>query len=160
VTTRKRRESSRAASPASISAEAGDWIRQFVKHLELHLLDAGRELSPDADTAEMQLATARAVLATYCDSGMEVESAVELLGQAAVESRSVDVVWNDEMNRRRFDLIDKEIQGSLTPAESVELAGLTSIMRHHVDSETNLPMKGARALHRKLLQLDSTDQID
>jgi hypothetical protein len=152
VTTRKRRESRRAASPASISAEAGDWIRQFVKHLELHLLDAGRELSPDADTAEMQLATARAVLATYCDSGMEVESAVELLGQAAVESRSVDVVWNDEMNRRRFDLIDKEIQGSLTPAES--------IMRHHVDSETNLPMKGARALHRKLLQLDSTDQID
>ena len=64
------------------------------------------------------------------------------------------------MNQRRFALIDKEIQGSLTPAESVELAGLKSIVRDHVDAEANLSIDGARALHRKLLQLESTSESD
>jgi len=136
------------------------WIRQFIKQFELHVLDASRHLPADANVSESQLATARAILATYLDSGLEFESAVELLGQAAVEWRSVDVSWSDALNQRRFALIDKEIQGALTPAERIELAGLTRIMRDHVDSETNLPMKGARALHRKLLQLESTGESD
>ena len=79
--------------------------------------------------------TARAILSTYLDSGMEFESAVELLGRVAVERRSADLAWSDALNQRRFALIDKEIQGSLTPPESVELAGLTRIMRDHVESE-------------------------
>lgn len=97
------------------------------------------------------------LLATYLDSGMDFESAVELLGQVVVQRLSVDVAWSDALNQRRFALIDKEIQQSLTPAESIELAGLTRIMRDHVETETNLPMNGARALHRKLLQLKATD---
>ena len=51
-----------------------------------------------------------------------------------------------------------EIKGSLSATESIELAGLTRIMRHHVESEMNLPMQGARNLHRKLLQLNSKDE--
>jgi hypothetical protein len=89
---------------------------------------------------------------TYLDSGLDLESALELFRRVAVESRSVEVAWSDALNERRFALIDKEIQGSLTPAESVELAALTMAMRRHIETETNLPMKGARALHRKLLQ--------
>jgi hypothetical protein len=141
-------------------ADADHWIRQFIKHFELHVLDASRHLPPGARVSESQRATARAILATYLDSGMEFEAAVELLGQAAVEWRSVNVAWSEALNERRFALIDKEIQGSLTPAESIELAGLTRTMRNHVDSEMNLPMKGARALHRKLLQLESTGESD
>jgi hypothetical protein len=132
-----------------------DWIRQFIQVFERHVLDASRALPPEASVSESQVATARAILATYLDSGMDFESALELLGQAAVEWRSVDVAWSDALNQRRFELIDKEIQRSLTPAESIELAGLTRSMRDHVESETNLPMEGARALHQKLLQLKS-----
>ena len=56
--------------------------------------------------------------------------------------------------------LEDPTQQSLTPAEYVELAGLTSIMRHHVESELNLPMKGVRDLHRKLLKLGATGQRD
>ena len=76
------------------------------------------------------------------------------------ERRSVGAAWSDALNQRRFALIDKEIQGSLTGTESIELAGLTRIMRDHVESEANLPMKGARALHRKLLKLKSRGESD
>lgn len=140
-------------SRGAISADADDWIRQFIKHFELHLLDASRDLPPD-------ISVARAILATFIDSGMAVDSALELLGEAAVESRSADAPWSDALNQRRFALIDKEIQGALTPAETIELAGLTRIMRDHIESETNLPMQGARALHRKLLQLKSKGASD
>jgi hypothetical protein len=160
VTTTKPHESEQPESRDAISAVTDDWIRQFIKHFELHLIDASRDLPPYASVSESQVATARAVLAAYLDSGMEFESAVELLGQVAVEWRSVDVAWSDALNQWRFELIDKEIQGSLTPAESIELAGLTRSMRAHVESETNLPMGGARALHRKLLQREATGKSE
>ncbi len=160
VTTAKPHESEQPASAEAISLVADDWIRQFIKVFEQHLLDASRDLPPDASVSESQAATARAFLATYLDSGVEFESAVELLGQVAVEWRSVDAAWSDALNQRRFALIDKDIQGSLTPAESIELAGLTRIMRHHVESETNLPLLGARAMHRKLLQVRATDESE
>jgi hypothetical protein len=120
--------------------------------LELHLLDASRDLSPHASVTQSQAATARAILETFIDSGMTFESALELLGQVAVQRRSADVVWSDALNKRRFELIDKEIQGKLTSAEGIELAGLTSLMRHQVEVEAHLPMTGARALHQKLLE--------
>jgi hypothetical protein len=90
---------------------------------------------------------------------MDFEPAAELLGQAVAQCRSVDIGWSDALNQRRFELIDKEIQGSLTPAERIELAGLTRSMREHVESETNLPMEGARALHANLLQLEPTSEF-
>ena len=160
MTTTKPHDSELPVSREAISAFTDDWIRQFIKHFELHLLDASRELPPDASVSESQVVTARAILATYLDSGMEFESVVELLGQMAADRRTAGVAWSDALNQRRFELIDKEIQGSLTPAESIELAGLTRSMRDHVESETYLPMEGARALHRNLLQLKSTDKSE
>jgi hypothetical protein len=158
VTSEKPPESESAESEDSISDVEDLWVRKFVEHFELHVLDATRNLPPNASLSESQLATARAILATYLESGMEFESALELLGQAAAEWRSANVAWSDALNQRRFVLIDKEIQGSLTPAEKIELAGLTRIMRDHVESEANLPMEGARALHRMLLQHESTSE--
>lgn len=160
MTTTRSHKSEQPASPGAISADTDLWIRQFIKQFELHILDASHDLTPDASVSESQAATARAILTTYLDSGMELESVMELFGRVAVEGRSVGVRWSDTLNQRRFVLIDKEIQGLLTPAESVELAGLTRIMRDHVDSEANLPIEGARALHRKLLQLESTGESD
>jgi hypothetical protein len=160
VTTTKPHESDQPESRGAISADMDLWIRAFIRQLEEHLLDATRDLPPKASVSESQVAAARAILKTLIDSGLELESAVELLGQVALERRSADVVWNDALNRRRFDLIDKDIQGSLTPAENIELAGLTRIMREYVESEANLPMTGARALHRKLLHLKQTSDPD
>ncbi len=160
MTTTRSHESEQPVSQKAISADTDLWIRQFIKHFELHVLDASRDLPPDAGVCESQVATARAIVATFLDSGMEFESVVELLGRVAVEWRSVEAAWSDALNQRRFALIDREIEGSLTPAESIELAGLTSIMRDHVESEANMPIEGVRALHRKLLQLESTGEAD
>lgn len=131
----------------SASATANDWTRQFLQQLERHLTS-----SPEQPAG---VSTARAIFAAYLESGVDSEEALEFLGQAALESGSEAVEWTDELNQRRFALIDKDIQGTLTPAKKVELAGLTRIMRQHVDTEANLPMEGARDLHRKLLHLES-----
>jgi hypothetical protein len=160
VTTARRPESEQPVSREAISAVADEWIRQFIRVFEEHLVDASRDLPPNASVSESQAATARAFLATYLDSGMELESAVALLGQVATGWRSGNVAWSEALNQRRFELIDKEIQGSLTPAESVELAGLTRSLRDHAESETNLPMAGAQALHQKLLQRKSVGEAE
>ena len=160
MTTTKSHEPEEHASPDFISADSDDWFRQFVKHLDLHLIDASRNLRRQASVAELQAAAARAIVTTYLDSGMELESIMELVGRVGVEARSDKPVWCDALNKRRFALIDKEIQGLLTHAESVELAGLTSMMRDQIESEINLPMEGARSLHRRLLQLKSSGESD
>jgi hypothetical protein len=160
VTTTKLHESEQPPSREAISGNTDDWIRQFITQLESHLLDASPDQALHASVSESQVATARAVLKTFLDSGMELESAVELLGRVAIELRPVEGGWSDGMNQRRFALIDKEIDGTLTPAENIELAGLTGMLRNHVESEANLSVEGARALHRKLLQFESTGESD
>lgn len=142
----------------AVSAPAEEWVRLFIKHLELNALDAIRDLSSDATDFELRTAMARAILATYVDSGMDVESALEAFGQATVERETPTPAWTEALNQRRFELIDKKIQAELTVAESIELARLTSLMRNHIDSDENLPMKGAQALHRRLLHSDSTSE--
>jgi hypothetical protein len=68
-------------------------------------------------------------------------------------------VWNAELNKRRFELIDGDLQGTLNQAEKLELASLTQRMRQHTDSKANLPLEGARKLHRLLadFEAESTD---
>lgn len=59
MTTIKRSESEPPESSEGISADAEGWIRQFVKKFELRVLDASRNLPPDASVSESQEATAR-----------------------------------------------------------------------------------------------------
>ncbi len=70
MTTTKSPKSEEPASREAISGETDLWIRQFIKHFELHVLDASRDLPPNASASESQVATARAILATYLDSGV------------------------------------------------------------------------------------------
>lgn len=138
-------------SAAAISEDASDWLQQVVKHFELNFVDACQGAPADADRSAYQRLTILAIVQTLKDSGLNEESLQEMFGQIAGEPNAEPIEWTAEMNRRRFSLIDKEIQGELTPAEQFELARLTRAMRIAVDSELNVPMEGARALHRKLM---------
>jgi len=141
----------------SISERASDWIRRFIEQFEISFVDTSHSLRADANISDYQDATVRAMIQTLLESGMNTESLVETIGRVLIEGRPGSVQWNSKLNQRRFVLIDKEIQESLTPVERIELAGLTKIMREQVESEASLPMEGARALHRKLLELEAKD---
>ncbi|MEI8018979.1 MAG: hypothetical protein WCH39_12330 [Schlesneria sp.] len=88
---------------------------------------------------------------------MDTEKIAESVGEILLDRPTEPMEWTEELNQRRFALIDKEIQGTLTPAETFELADLTRIMRENVDSEANFPLEGVKALHRKLLELKNAN---
>lgn len=154
----KLRDSEAESQQNSIPEGAGDWVRQFVKHFELNFLDASRSLPPEPPLSDLHGATIRAALQTLLDSGMDVEAVEESVGHALIARHLGPTEWNSKLNRRRFELIDKEIEGTLTLAEKIELAGLTSVMRETLESEPNLPFEGGKALHRRLLELDVRDK--
>ena len=91
------------------------------------------------------------------DSGLDNEQIVDLFGRVAFEAAdtSTKPEWTTELNKRRFELIDGEIQGTLSREEQLELARLTQLMREHVDSEVNLPFKGPKKLHQYLTDRES-----
>lgn len=136
---------------------ANDWFRQFLKHLEISMAETGQGLPSNAKTSEFSLAAMRAVKMTLSDSGLDDEQIIGLFAHAAFESAdsSRTVKWTAELNKRRFELVDGDIQGILTLEERLELASLTQLMREHVDSEINLPFKGAKKLHQYLTDLGS-----
>jgi hypothetical protein len=143
-----------------VVAPGNDWFQQLLKHIELHLPDAGRELTPGSDVSEFQATALRAVYQTLLDSGMQPEAIASLFGTTIIWGRekNTTVEWTPELSQRRFELIDRQIQGTIKPEESVELAGLTQMMRDNVDTEANLPIQGARDLHRRLLDGEAEQQ--
>ena len=61
--------------------------------------------------------------------------------------------WSDELNERRIELIDKDIQGNITSQERAELAELQSKAVAYRDRVAPLPIEGARRLHQQLLEM-------
>ena len=62
-----------------------------------------------------------------------------------------DGEWTEAKNERRCDLIDKEIDGVLTPAEAVELQWLQKAMLKYRNTIAPLPIAAVRKLHDELL---------
>ncbi len=60
--------------------------------------------------------------------------------------------WTEAKNARRCALIDREIAGSLTPQETVELYGLQRDMLNYRRRVAPLPLEDARKLHQQLLE--------
>jgi hypothetical protein len=145
------------SSAGELYESANDWFRQFLKHLEIFMADTGQALRSDSDMAELRLAALRAVKLTLRDSGADEDEILNLFGRTAIEKLEIakSPIWTAELNKRRFELIDRDIQGTLSPVEQIELAGLTHLMREHVDSEVNVPFEGARQLHQYLANLES-----
>ena len=66
--------------------------------------------------------------------------------------RPDDSNWNDAKNHRRCELIDKEIEGKLSPAGKHELEELQRQMLAYRRKVAPLPLKEARRLHQQLLK--------
>lgn len=150
------REPANGLDRTSIPDQANDWLREFVKHLELHFIDASLALPANASLGDLQQTSLWAVFQTLRDSSSEIDDTalVDMVGQVLMRQRRTAVQWNPSLNQRRFELIDKEIQASITLAEQLELAGLTHLMRAQLETEDALPLEGARMLHRKLLDME------
>ena len=67
--------------------------------------------------------------------------------------------WNDTKNDRRCELIDKEIEGTLLPAEKRELEELQRQMLAYRRKVAPLPLKEAQRLHQQLLK-KAAEQVD
>ena len=59
--------------------------------------------------------------------------------------------WDAASDARRCELIDREIAGTLTPAEVLELATLQAAMLRHRRQVAPPPLDDARKIHRELL---------
>lgn len=59
--------------------------------------------------------------------------------------------WNDAKAARRSMLIDREIDGTISPDESLELELLQDALQVHVEKTAPLPMEYAKTLLRGLL---------
>jgi len=55
-----------------------------------------------------------------------------------------DEPWTEEKNRRRCELIDREIDGTLTAAEAIELHRLQNEMLRYRHRVAPLPLEDAR----------------
>jgi len=85
-------------------------------------------------------------------STLLVTKAVEV-DQAGSRDGPNDGDWSDELNERRIELIDKDIQGNITTDERVELAELQRKAVAYRDRVAPLPIEGARGLHQQLLEM-------
>ena len=61
--------------------------------------------------------------------------------------------WNDQLNFRRCELIDREIDGSLLPHEMDELRGLQSSLDAYLEEVAPRPWDALRAMEAKLRRL-------
>ena len=59
--------------------------------------------------------------------------------------------WTEAKNERRCDLVDKEIDSILTPAEALELQVLQKAMLKYRNTIAPLPIAAVRKLHDELL---------
>lgn len=82
-----------------IFESVNDWFRQFLKHLELHLMETGQRLSSDTSPSDCHLAAMQAVRLTLLDSGMTDGGFLDLLKEVAMA------------NQQRIAITDKDARG-------------------------------------------------
>jgi hypothetical protein len=116
-----------------------------MKHIKLHAqADAVKEfflsLRPDAEGSVIEL--------NGC-----VLACLHSVPQTGDADLAQDRDWTNMKDARRCRLIDKEIAGTLTAEESIELSGLQQQMLHHRRRVAPLPLDDARKLHRELMAL-------
>ncbi len=59
--------------------------------------------------------------------------------------------WNEAKTARRYELIDRDLAGTITGDESLELELLQDVLQRHVERTSPLPIEYARKLYGELL---------
>jgi hypothetical protein len=65
---------------------------------------------------------------------------------------TADGAWTQAKNRRRCELIDRELDGALSTPERAELDSLQRELDRYVDQVAPLPLEPLRKLHQKLVR--------
>jgi hypothetical protein len=103
---------------------------------------AVKQTNAIGDLADPLLAEARGNVGPSPEMKLEVD-------QTASGDGPNEGDWSDELNERRIELIDKDIQGNITPGERAELAELQRQAVAYRDWVAPLPIEGARRLHQR-----------
>lgn len=93
-------------------------------------------------------------------TGSDVAHLIQIaVGQFVGGEAAPDVtgVWTELGEARRRTLIDKDIEGSITPDELVELNRLDRLANEHFDQIAPPPFEGARRLHAQLIRKHGTN---
>ena len=135
-----------------------DWMCEVSNQMMTNLINFNFGLDENPTYCRLPNETINAAVNKLIDSPEMQELMHQAIGEIWVESQLKQTEWNAELNQRRFEMIDKELQETISPEESAELAGLTQLMRNQIDTEENLPLKGAKELHSKLLEMDQKDE--
>jgi hypothetical protein len=77
----------------------------------------------------------------------------------ARSSKQPSSLWTKEKNHRRCELVDKEIEGTLSHSEGEELEQLQAEMLAYRRRVAPLPLKDLREIHDELLQ-KSSEQLE
>jgi hypothetical protein len=85
--------------------------------------------------------------------GCDVIQMIEVAIVQLVDEAVTEPAWSPEMQTRRSALIDKDIAGTITMIERMELANLDRLGNAYYDRVAAPPMDGARALHQKLTEI-------
>jgi hypothetical protein len=88
------------SNSGKLNETANDWFREFLKHLELFMVETGQSLAANAVTFDLSLAAMRAVKLALLESGMDDEQIRHLFGRVSFEDLRVadQLNWNAEGN--------------------------------------------------------------
>lgn len=91
--------------------------------------------------------------------GSHLSRAIESLCRVTPDA-SLHESWTDEKNQRRCQLVDKDIDGTISEEERIELARLQSGLLAYRQKVAPLPLGDLRKMHQDLLQKASNAESD
>ena len=140
--------------PFSLSRHIELYIQdknQFIENLPRWIGYGNFSADPTRDRLIWQADQARMSAIHHVQSLLREAEAVE--DQSGSGDGPNDGDWSDELNERRIELIDKDIQGNITTEERVELAELQRKAVAYRDLIAPLPIEGARRLQQHLVEM-------
>lgn len=132
--------------------------KELLGETRLRLLELESRSSPAAEFESAFQEAGATLRELYCETSTAFAGIVDSF-RLTDDSNVVEVPvqdtqpeWTEERNTRRCDLIDKEIAGSITGAERIELNHLQNQAIAYRERVAPLPMAGAQKLHADLLR--------
>ena len=141
----------------SYPSDAADWLNTFKKHFSIAFQDATSGLANQTANEELQKAAVVAMMTTLRDSGLSDDQMLVFLSEAFETVPTTSIEWTPELNKRRIELIDRDLANEISFGERIELARLTNALRTSVHAEGAFPIKGARELYAKLKAMEQKE---